>query len=205
MSDMAITFVVIALVVVLFISGRVPVEIVAIGAALVLWATGVIDLQQMVAGFGDPTVIFIAALFVVSEGLDASGATTWVGQRLIAWAGDGRARLLVLMMLIVALLTAVISVNGAVAALLPVVVVLAVRLGRPSSQLMIPLVFGAHAGSMLALTGTPVHVLVSEASLDAGGPGFGYLEFAYIGVPLLVTVIGIVVLLGPRLLPHRTP
>lgn len=205
MSEMAITFLVVGLVVALFVSGRVPVELVAIGAALVLWATGVIDLQQTIAGFGDPTVIFIATLFVVSEGLDASGATTWVGQRLIGWAGDGRARLLLLMMLIVALLTAVISVNGAVAALLPVVVVLAVRLGRPSSQLMIPLVFGAHAGSLLALTGTPVHVLVSEASREAGGPGFGYLEFAFVGVPVLVAVVALVVVLGPRLLPHRTP
>jgi di/tricarboxylate transporter len=204
-SDIAITFAVVAAVVVLFVSGRVPVELVAIGAALLLWASGVIDLQQTVAGFGDPAVVFIATLFVVSEGLDATGATTWVGQRLIAWAGDGRARLLILMMLIVALLTAIISVNGAVAALLPVVVVLAVRLGRASSQLMIPLVFAAHAGSLLALTGTPVHVLVSEASRDAGGPGFGYLEFGLVGVPVLAAVVAIVVLLGPRLLPHRSP
>ena len=67
-----------------------------------------------------------------------------------------------------AVLTALISVNGAVAALLPVVVVLAVRLSRPPSQLLMPLVFAGHAGSMLALTGTPVNVLVSEAVVDAG-------------------------------------
>ena len=72
------------------------------------------------------------------------------------------------------MLTALISVNGAVAALLPVVVVMAVRLGRPPSQLMMPLVFGAHAGSLLALTGTPVHVLIVEASRDAGAGGFGF-------------------------------
>jgi di/tricarboxylate transporter len=205
MSEIAITLAVIALVVVLFVSGRVPVELVAIGASIVLWATGVIDIGQVVAGFGDPTVIFIATLFVVSEGLDATGATTWVGQRLISLSGEGRTRLIVLMMLIVALLTAVISVNGAVAALLPVVTVMAIRLARPSSQLMIPLVFAAHAGSLLALTGTPVHVLVSEASREAGGGGFGYLEFAYIGVPVLAVVVAMVLVLGERLLPHRTP
>ena len=75
------------------------------------------------------------------------------------------------MMLFVGVLSALISVNGAVAALLPVVVVMAVRLKRPPSQLLMPLVFGAHAGSMLALTGTPVNVLVLEASLDAGRAG----------------------------------
>jgi di/tricarboxylate transporter len=205
MTDIQVTFAVIIAIVALFIWNRLPVEVVALGAALVLWATGVLSLDQAIAGFGDPTVLFIASLFVVSEGLDATGATTWVGQRLIAWAGDGRTRLIVLMMLIVGALTALISVNGAVAALLPVVVVMAVRLGRPPSQLMIPLVFGAHAGSLLALTGTPVHVLIVEASRDAGAGGFGFFSFALVGIPLVLGTVALVVLLGERLLPHRTP
>ena len=66
-----------------------------------------------------------------------------------------------------------------------------------------PLVFGAHCGSMLALTGTPVNVLVYEASLDAGRGGFGYFEFALAGVPLLLGGILIAILLGERLLPER--
>ena len=99
--------------------GSLPVAIVAFGVALSLWATGVLDLEQALGGFGDPTVIFIASLFVVSEALDATGVTAWAGQELIARAGDSRTRLIVLMMLLVAVLTALISVNGAVAALLP--------------------------------------------------------------------------------------
>ena len=74
------------------------------------------------------------------------------------------------MLLLVAGLTALISVNGAVAALLPVIVVIGVRLGRSPSQLLMPLVFGAHAGSMLALTGTPVNVIVNEAAVDLRRP-----------------------------------
>ena len=70
MSDTAITFAVLAGIVALFIWGRFPVEVVAIGASLVLAATGVITLEQSLAGFGDPVVIFIAKLFVVSEALD---------------------------------------------------------------------------------------------------------------------------------------
>jgi di/tricarboxylate transporter len=202
-SDSAITFAILIAVVVAFVSNRLPVGIVAIGASLALYFTGVLDLTQSLAGFGDPAVIFIATLFVVSEGLDATGVTTWAGQQLIASVGDSRTRLLVLMILLVAGLTAVISVNGAVAALLPVVVVIAVRLGRSPSQLMMPLVVGAHAGSMLALTGTPVNVIVSEALVDAGGRPFGYFEFALVGIPLVIGTIIIVVLFGERLLPSR--
>jgi di/tricarboxylate transporter len=203
MSNTTICYLVLGGVVALFVWGRFPVELVAIGAALTLWATGVLGLDQALAGFGDPTVIFIASLFVVSESLDATGVTAWAGQQLVARVGESRTRLIVLMLLLVAGVTALISVNGAVAALLPVVAVTAVRLGRSPSQLLLPLAFGAHAGSMLALTGTPVNILVSNASHDAGQGGFGFFEFALVGIPLVLGTIAIVLLFGERLLPDR--
>ena len=176
MSDATITYLVLASVVLVFVWGRVPITVAAIGVALALWATGVLGIEQALAGFGDPTVIFIASLFVVSEGLDATGVTAWAGQRLIVAAGESRTRLIVLTMTLVALFTALINVNGAVAALVPVVVVMALRVGRPPSQLLLPLAFAAHAGSLLALTGTPVNVIVSDAAADAGVGRFGVLR-----------------------------
>jgi di/tricarboxylate transporter len=205
MSEVAITFAVLAAIVVLFVWGRFPVEVVAVGAALVLWAAGVLSLEQSVAGFGDPVVVFIAALFIVSEALDSTGVTTWAGRELVARAGDSRTRLLVLMMLVVAGLTALVTVNAAVAALLPVVVITATRLGLAPSKLLIPLCFGAHAGSQLALTGSNVNLLVAEAALDHGGRAFGFLEFALNGIPLLIGTIIVTALIGDRLLPVRSP
>ena len=76
---------------------------------------------------------------------------------------------------------------------------LAVRTGRSPSRLLLPLAFGAHAGSLLALTGTPVNVIVSDARRRA----FGFFEFALVGVPLVAGVIAIALLLGDRLLPER--
>ncbi len=202
-TDIWITFGIVVGIVVLFIWNRVPVVIVALGTALALYFTGVLTLQQSLAGLGDTSVVFIASLFVVSAGLEAAGVSAWAGQFLVAKAGDSRTRLMVIMMLLVAGMTALISVNGAVAALLPVVVVTAVRLGRPTSQLLMPLVFASHAGSMLALTGTPVNVLVSEAAVDAGYRSFRYFEFAMVGVPLLAGTMLIAVLFGRHLLPTR--
>jgi Na+/H+ antiporter NhaD/arsenite permease-like protein len=65
-----------------------------------------------------------------------------------------------------------------------VIVVMAIRLGRAPSQLLMPLVFGAHAGSLLLLTGTPVNVLVVRGVARCGRRGFGYFEFALVGVPI---------------------
>jgi di/tricarboxylate transporter len=203
MSDITITFLVLAAVVVVFIWDRLPVAIVALGTAVTLWATGVLNLGQAFAGFGDPTVMFIAALFVVAEALDGSGVTAWAGQRLLAGAGESRTRVMVLLLVLVALVTAVITVNASVAALLPVVVVMAIRLRWPPSKLLMPLAFGAHAGSLLALTGTPVNVIIADAAVDAGLDPIGFLEFAFAGVPLVVGTIAIIVLFRDRLLPNR--
>jgi di/tricarboxylate transporter len=204
-SDITIVLWVLVGTVALFIWNRFPVEVVAIGASLTLAATGVLDFGQAVAGFGDPTVLFIASLFVVSAAMDSTGVTAWAGEQLTAVAGGDRRRLLVATMGLAAALTAIISVNGAVAALLPMAVVLALRQRQPTSQLLMPLAFAAHAGSMLALTGTPVNVLVSDAASDAGVGRFGFFEFALVGIPLLAGTVVITVLLGPRLLPNRTP
>jgi di/tricarboxylate transporter len=204
MSDIGIMAAIIAAAVVLFVWNRLPVVIVALGVGLSLYATGLLTLNQSLAGFGDPAVMFIASLFIISAALDRTGVTAWAGQQLIAGAGEeSRTRLLVLIGLLVAVLTALISVNGAVAALLPVVVVMAVRLKRQPSQLLMPLVFSAHAGSLLALTGTPVNVLVSEAAADAGFGNFGFFSFTLVGIPLLIGTIAIIVLFGEKLLPQR--
>jgi di/tricarboxylate transporter len=204
MSDLTITLLILVVAVAVFVWNRIPVGIVALGVALALWATGVLSLEQSLAGFGSPTVILIAALFVAAEGLDASGITTWAGQQVIAHAGDSRVRLLVLTMLMGALVSALITPNGAAAALIPMVVVLAVRLRMRPSHLLMPMAFSAHAGSLLVLTGSPINVLISEAAADAGGRELRFFEFARVGIPLVLGTVLIVVLFGSRLLPKRT-
>lgn len=203
MSPVAITFTVLGLAVIAFISNRVPLGVVALGVTVSLWATGVITPDQAVAGFGDPTVIFIASLFVVSYSLEATGVTAWAGQQVVARGLRKRAPLIVVISLLVAVLSALISINGAVAALIPVVVVVAVRAGLAPSQLLMPLAFAAHGGSMLALTGTPVNIIMSEAAAEATGRPFGFFEFALTGGPLVLGTIVIVACFGGRLLPSR--
>lgn len=205
MDPIVITFVILGLAVVVFVWNRIPVSVVAVGVALSLYATGVLTADQALAGFGDPVIVLIAALFVVSEGLDATGVTTWAGQQLVQRAGTKPSRIVFLVMLLVAVLSALISVNGAVAALLPMVVVLAVRIHQPPSRLLMPLAFGAHAGSLLVLTGSPVSVLIVEYLVGAGEEQVGFFEFGLVGIPLLVGTLLITVLFGRWLLPSRVP
>ena len=203
MNPIALTATVLVVAVGLFIWNRIPAGIVAIGVALSLYFTHVISFEQSLAGFGDPVILYIAGLFVVSEGLDSSGVTGWLGRALTNRIGRNPRMVMTAVLLLVAVVTAFITPNGAVAALVPVVVVLAVRTAMPASRLMIPLAFGAHAGSLLLLTGSPVNVLVSELAVNAGQPPFRFFSFGLVGVPLVIGTVLICVFLGPRLLPRR--
>src|SRR5262245_44696791 len=111
MSDETITFLILGAVVAVFVWDKLPVAVVAIGVALSLWATGVLTLEQALAGFGDPAVLFVASLFVVAEALDATGITGWVGQQLTARSGSSTARMLTLTMVFCALLTVLLTPN----------------------------------------------------------------------------------------------
>src|SRR5215472_2537273 len=114
LSPSTTCFIILACAVALFVWNRLPVGIVALAVTVSLWATGLVDLNQAFAGFGDPVIIFIASLFVVSEALDATGVTTWVGQQLITRVGGSQVRLLGLTMLLAAALSALITPNGSV-------------------------------------------------------------------------------------------
>lgn len=205
MSDATLSLLVLVGAVGLFVWNRLSVGVVAILTALALAATGVLTSTEALAGFGDPVVVFIAALFVLSEGLESSGVTAWAGQQLLARTGSRRATVLVALMALAALLSALVTPNGATAALLPVMVLAARRSGIATSRAALPLAYAASAGALLTLSGSTVNVITSDALADATGERFGYFEFAIIGLPLVLVTMAVTVLLGDRLLPERTP
>jgi len=115
-----ICFVILAATVVVFVWDYLPVAVRGDGGSrsLAVGNRRASISTRALAGFGDPAVLFIGALFVVSEALDATGVTAWAGQELINRSGDSRPRLIIFTMLLAALLTALIKrQTGAVAAL----------------------------------------------------------------------------------------
>ncbi|WP_425955412.1 SLC13 family permease [Xylanimonas sp. McL0601] len=203
MTPAEVSLLILVVAVGLFVWNRLPVGLVAIFTALSLWATGLLSVEEALGGFGDPVVVFIAALFVVSEGIDSAGVTSWAGQALLNLVGDRPRLLTVTVMVLSAVASALISLNGATAALIPLVVVVAARMGSEAAHLLMPMVFAGSAGSLLVLTGSPINIVVSDASQGAGAGGFGYFSFAIVGLPLLLGTIVIGVLLAPRLVPAR--
>jgi di/tricarboxylate transporter len=200
---MVLTFGILAVAIVLFIWGRIRSDLVALLSVLALFLSGTISIDQALSGFSDSTVIMIAALFVVGEGLSRTGVTAWLGERILQLAGSNKVRLLVVLMAGTALLSAFISNTGTVATLLPAVVSAAWRIGSVPSKFLIPLAFSANTGGLLTLTGTPPNIVVADTLANAGYEPFSYFEYAFIGLPLLLSAVLFMVFWGRRLLPRR--
>lgn len=185
----------------LFFSGRVRLDLTAAAVIIALALSGVLTPAEAVAGFGNPLVLLIAGLFVVSEGLYRTGIAAWVGVKIATLASHSERRLIALLMPVVAGLSAIMSSTGVVALFVPVVLSLAREAGVPAARLLLPVAVASLIGGMLTLIGTPPNLVVSRALVDAGLPGFGFLDFTPIGAAILVAGIAFMLLIGRRLLP----
>lgn len=200
---MTLTFIILGITIILFVHGKLRSDLVALMSLLGLFLTGVLTSQQALAGFSDSTVILIAALFVVGEGLSRTGVTAWMGNQVLQLAGSSKVRLLVVLMVGTAVLSAFISNTGTVATLLPAVVAASWRIGSVPSKFLMPLAFAANTGGLLTLTGTPPNIVVANALDSAGYRPFAYFEYAYIGLPLLLCTVAYMSFIGRKLLPKR--
>ena len=187
----------------LFFSGRVRLDMTAALVIVALAASGVLTPAEAVSGFGNPLVLLIAGLFIVSEGLSRTGVASWVCQRIVALGGSDETRLLLLLMPVVAVLSAIMSSTGVVALFVPVVLTLAREAGLNPARLLMPLAIAALIGGMLTLIGTPPNLVVSRALVDAGLGGFDFFDFTMIGGVILVVAMVYMLSAGRRLLPGQ--
>src|SRR5579871_3754646 len=203
MSQITITLLILALSMVFFVWNFLPAAIVAIGASLALYFAGILTMRELFSGFGDPVVVLIGSLLAIGAGLEKTGVGTWAGQLLIRHAGSSYTRLIIAIMIFAAVFSGVIGMNGAVAAMIPITAIIAIRTGIAPSRLMIPLAFGCLTGSKLTLLGTPVNVIAATQADEAGLGHIGFFEWSVLGIPLLTGTIIITILFGRSLLPER--
>lgn len=191
--------------IVLFATNKVRMDVVALLALVVLPLTGTITVTQAFAGFGDPLIVLIAALFVVGEGLVRTGVAYRLSDLLARYARGSEARLIVLLMVTVALLGSVMSSTGVVAIFIPVALGIARRQRIPAARLMMPLSMAGLISGMLTLVGTAPNLVVDGTLKDAGHPGMGFFGITPVGAVVLVLGAGYMLLVRGRLSRPETP
>jgi di/tricarboxylate transporter len=205
-TDSIIIFVILGAALVLFISEKIRVDLVALMVLVALTLTGLITPEEAFSGFASPAVITVWAVFIISGGLTRSGVADVIARFILQLAGNHQIRLVVLIMLTVGLMSAFMNNIGAVAILLPAAVSVAREMKISPSKLLIPLAWASLMGGNLTLIGTPPNILAS--SILTTYPeieNFNFFDFAPMGIIVLSTGILYMILVGRHLLPARTP
>ncbi len=189
--------------IILFVTERVRVDVVALLVLLVLTLVGVITHQQALQGFSNEAVVTIASVLVLSGGLMRTGVGNILGQRLLRLAGHQETRLLAVMMLAVGLMSGIMNNIAVGALMLPAVLDIARRTDRSPSLFLMPLAFGSLLGGLTTLIGTSPNILISGALADAGLRPFSFFDFTPVGLIALTVGTAYMIIVGRRLLPTR--
>lgn len=179
-----------AIAVVMFATGKVRMDAVALLVIIAFVLSGTLTLSEAFSGFSDPNVILIAALFIIGDGLVRTGVATKMGSWLVDVAGSSETKMLVLLMLTVAGLGAFMSSTGVVAIFIPVVLSVSMRMKISPSRLMMPLSFAGLISGMMTLVATPPNLVVNSELLREGLQGFQFFSVTPIGLVILLLGIG---------------
>ena len=186
MSDLAIVLALLAAAIVMFAINKPRLDAVALIMLTALPLTGVLTMGEALAGFSDPNIVLIAALFVIGDGLVRTGVARQLGDWLIVKAGRSEIRLIVLLMMAVCGLGATMSSTAVTAIFIPVVLRIAKSTGVGPGRLMMPLSFAALISGMMTLVATAPNLVVNGELERHGIEGFSFFSFTPFGLPVLV-------------------
>jgi di/tricarboxylate transporter len=198
-TDLILVLLLLAAAIAMFIANRPRMDVVGLLMIVLLPLTGVITMNEALAGFADSSIVLIAALFVIGEGLVRTGVARQMGDWLGRTAGGSESRALVMLMIAAAGLGAVMSSTAVVAIFIPIVLRLCRGTGASPRALMMPLSVAALISGMLTLIATAPNLMVNAELARQGHEGFGFFGVTPFGLPMLVLAV-LYMLVARRLL-----
>jgi len=200
--EQGLSFGILFLALVLFASGKLRHDIVALISLVAVGLTGLVEPAELLSGFGHPAVITVAAVLVVSEALRSSGLVYVIVQRIGPLTKTATGHIAVLTG-VVALASSFMNNVGALAIMLPVALATATERGRPPAMLLMPLAFGSMLGGMITLIGTPPNIIIASFRRSYTEEPFHMFDFAWVGLPIAVIGILFIALGAWRLIPRE--
>ncbi|MDN5782581.1 MAG: SLC13 family permease [Luteimonas sp.] len=187
----------------LFVSERVRIDVSAMLILLALVVTGVLDGDQALSGFASEPAIIVAAVFVISGGLAATGITEHIGQWIGRASGKSEGRAIAVTMPAVAAMASFTHHVMVTAMMLPILTRFAKANGLSASRLLMPMSFAASLGTTLTLVSAPAFLLADNLLERSGEKGLDIFSITPIGLALVV--VGVAYMLLARwILPKRT-
>ncbi len=200
-AEIWMTFAVLAGAVYLFVTEKLPVDVVAMLVLVTVMVLGLVTPREALSGFSSEATVTVAAMFVLSAGIQHSGILSKLGDLLsrIKWPW-----LFVLVMMVLAAATSAFINNTAIVAVfLPLVIAASAAIRQSPSKFLIPLSYAAQFGGVCTLVGTSTNLLVHSVAQQAGLPGFGLFEFTQLGLWFVAAGTLYILLFGRFLLPDH--
>ena len=190
---MIATLIILLVSAILFVSGKVRSDLVALCALLALLLCQILTPSEALSGFSNTTVIMMIGLFIVGGGIFQTGLAKMIGSKVMTLAGNSELRLFLLVMTVTSAIGMFVSNTGTVALMLPIVVSMAAAAGSSPRRLLMPLAFASSMGGMMTLIGTSPNLIVSDTLQNARYEPLGF--FSFLPVGLLTLVVGVLYLL----------
>jgi di/tricarboxylate transporter len=202
--DIALLLAIVAAALVLFTIERFSPDIVALGTLVTLVLTGLLPLEEALAEFTSDAAVMILGLFVFTAALVHTGVVGIVERIVRRLAGDHSQRLAYVIAATAAVLSTLISNTATTAFLLPITLNLARKAEVRASRLLMPMAFAAILSSSVTLVSSSTNIVISGLMGAHGMPPLGLFELAPVGLPIVVTGLAYLWLLGQRLIPDRS-
>lgn len=190
---MILTLIVILITIVLFATGRMRGDIVALSALTVLLLFGILTPAEALSGFSNPVVIMMVGLFVVGGAILQTGLAKAASKRIMKLSKGSDTRMFLLVMITTSIIGAFVSNTGTVALMMPIIVSMAAQSGKSPSRLLMPLAFASSLGGMLTIIGTPPNLVIQDALTHAGYEPLSFFSFSPVGIVCII--VGIIVLM----------
>ena len=201
MSQAVICLILLCVIALLFVTELIPLAITAMAGALACGLLGFIPAKTVFSGLSDSTVVLFAGMFVVGAAMFYTGLAQKIGNTVVHFCGTGENSLMFGLMLVGTVLSSVLSNTGTAACLLPVALGICTAAKLPASRQLMPLAFACGWGGIITMVGTPPNIIATGALTSAGLEGFGFFEFAWIGIPVSIAGMLYMMFLGKYLLP----
>ncbi len=200
---MAIWIVTLILVVamLLLITERLPVDLTSIGIIVVLILSGLLKPAEAIAGFANPAVITVGAMFLISKGMVRAGAVGLISEKVLELSRGRPTLALSMILVIVGLASAFINNTPVVVLFIPIVLSLSCELDFKPSKFLIPVSYASILAGTCTLIGTSTNIIISNLSTQQGFGALSMFELSRLGVPIALIGIAFLVFISPKLMP----
>jgi di/tricarboxylate transporter len=178
-------------------------DLVAMGALVLLVGAGILPEEKALAVFSNPAPIIVSCMFVLSAALERTGTIEALGEWFEKLAGTREMRILVMLMLIVAPLSAFVNNTPVVVVFMPILLALARKHDLVASRFLIPLSYAAIVGGTCTIIGTSTNLVASGIAKERGLEEFGMFEVSKLGVIFVAVTFFYMLFIGRKLLPDR--